>query len=99
MKLQDFNPEFDKDKIEIVNQEQENYQLNNLGSLLLKNGMKIFEINIKEKTIEDAQYDDEVYKVFEKTTNRKIIVKENCVYITAINKKNAVRKFKQQFKF
>lgn len=98
MKLQDFNPEFDKDKIEIVNQEQENYQLNKLGSLSLKNGMKIFEINIKEKTIEDVQYEDEVYKAFEKTTNRKIIVKENCVYITAINKKNAVRKFKQQFK-
>lgn len=65
-----------------------------LGSLRSISGLTVFEMNIKDRTIIPAEFES-VIKM-DGTKHRKIVIKENCVYIQALNKQNAFRKFKKK---
>lgn len=86
-----------QDKIEIVGQKEQATQLNFLGSTKLQKGHQTFEINIAENTITPAEY--ESYGILDKNKiggvrpTRKIVVKQGCYYINALNKKNAMKGF------
>lgn len=92
------------DKIENVKQvslEKKNYFL---GTLKPKKGHKIFEVNIKLKTIEEASFDELPAVKFtdpisgQISTKKKITTKPECVYISALNKKNVSKILKRDFR-
>ena len=71
----------------------------------LKKGHTLFEISLSDFTINEAKYEEvnvELSRVGEKANykniKRKVIQKENCIYISALNKQNALKKFQQQAK-
>jgi hypothetical protein len=68
-----------------------------LGSVVPKRGHTCFEYNFKTKELVEATFTqtDAFYPLEgqDKADGRKIIVrKEGCAYVTALNKKNALKK-------
>ena len=67
-----------------------------LGTIKPHRGHKCFEINTLTGEVTDAAYTEESITIMTSskyTPKRKINVKENCIYITALNKKNAIKRF------
>ena len=59
-----------------------------IGSIRPKKGHKIFEFNYVTKDFNEAKYDLQI-----KNKGRKIIItNKNCIYVSALNKKNAAKK-------
>lgn len=92
------------DKIENIKQvsiEKKNVFLGSLKNL--KKNHKLFEVNMKLKTIVEATFDDPPAIKFTdaqigaKTAHKKITVNQDCVYIPALNKKNVVKILKRDF--
>ena len=93
-----------QDKIENVKQVSIEKQRKFIGSAKPIKGHTTFEVNYLEKTIEKAVFDSLPAINFidaqsrELTqTSKKITVKPNCVYITALNKKNVIKILKRDF--
>jgi hypothetical protein len=98
------------EKVSIVNQRQVDYEKKFLGSTKLYAGHKFFEINCDTGEITEAQYDEEK-SVLKNTrcliTNaitgsttikvKEVITKENHLYIGALNKKSAHKKYLDWF--
>ena len=94
--LQDFK-ESESAKAEIVQQKQQEKQTVLVNSIRPHSGHKCFEYNRETGEIKLAEF-EEIAVSFEAAARgeiapkKKILMKENCVYITALNKKNALRK-------
>lgn len=92
-----------QDKIEIVKQTSIEKQTVLLGSLKPKKGHTMFEINLKLKTITEAVFDSPATLKFGEavkgnvSSKLKITVKPDCIYISALNKKNALKVLKRNF--
>ena len=67
-----------------------------IGSTKLTPGHRVFEINERTLDCSEAKYETEVH--FNAPNKRKIIIKEGCVYICALNSKNALKRYKRDFK-
>jgi cytochrome c2 len=65
-----------------------------IGKLIPQKGHKCFEINVKTGEINEAKYSYVGFDLNGKV-RRDIATKENCVYITALNKANAGKKMKK----
>lgn len=90
-----------KDKIEIVGQAEKKYQVNKLATINPHKGHILYEFNLIKKEITVAEFDKqdvEMLKLKKEWTGvtKKVIVKPDCIYISALNKKNAIKKFMQQ---
>lgn len=74
-----------------------------LGTLKPQKGHKMFEVNMKLKTIEEAKFDElpaikfTDAKVGVKSAKKKITITPDCVYISALNKKNVLKVLKRDF--
>ena len=81
---------------EVRNVQQEKKQVL-VGQIKPKRGHTLFEFNLRTKTIKKAEF-EQSYIVFNKfgskpnAINRKVMVAEDCVYISALNEKNALKK-------
>ncbi len=69
------------------------------GQEVLKPGQKVYEYNLNEGTIGLAKFDEQAVNYQDAaygvaSVTKKLIMKEGCHYIIAINAKNATRKFK-----
>lgn len=65
-----------------------------VGSILPKvSGGKVYEYDPNTGTIQEAQFESRDYVLGEKNT-AKIVQKAGCIYVEAINEKNALRKAK-----
>ena len=66
-----------------------------IGRLIPQRGHKCFEINTITNEICEAEFFDDYVIMFSSSYERKkkLKVKENCVYITALNIKNAYKKY------
>jgi hypothetical protein len=67
-----------------------------------KPGHTCFELNLKTGDVSIAEYDTLIVdqsKIVkgQVVTRRKLIAKANCIYISALNQKNAEKKFQQAF--
>lgn len=71
-------------------------ELKLIGTLKPNKGHKCFEINTITNEICEAEFYEDIVSMFSSSYERrkKLKVKENCVYITALNKKNALKKYK-----
>lgn len=74
------------------------------GRYVLKDGHKVFELDLTTGVIVEATYEvtknvdfDEVLKGTERKPVRVLVERENCLYMPALNKKNAQKKFKKIF--
>jgi len=91
----------ENDKIENVKQVSIEKQTVLLGTARPKKGHTMFEYNFKEKTIVQAVFDDLPAVKFTdaangiKSTHKKITKKPDCIYVSALNKKNALRILKR----
>lgn len=121
--MNDFTPDKSvKDKVVIVGQKEVEKQQKLVGSLRVKKGHTIYEVNIKNHTVAPAEFEEGAadYRKEVKTEKsrgvgilsidggvkrvvldrpdairRKIIRKPDCIYISALNKKNAYRKLEK----
>lgn len=107
----------DKDKIVIVGQKEIEKKQELVGRVKLERGHTLFEINLKEKTIEEAEFENNDIKQWnqkkeskglgvmgfengsKKTVldgpdaiHRKVMRKPMCIYISALNRKNVIKK-------
>lgn len=71
-----------------------------LGKIIVKRGHTLFEIDTISGEISEAQYhiqsaNYELLKGIAQSKIGSLIVKKGCVYIPALNKKNALKKYNQ----
>lgn len=91
--------------IEIVTQveAEKHYRLKKLGAKTLHEGHSCFELDLNTGLINYAKYIEEAV-TFEDAqkgiqgVKRKLLVKDNHVYVTALNIKNAHKKFTKHLK-
>lgn len=71
-----------------------------LGTLKPQKGHKCFEINTITQDINEAKFYEDIVSMFSSSYERKkkLRIKENCIYITALNKTNALKKYREQLK-
>lgn len=81
--------------VKIHAQQHVKKQLTLVGSGKLIPGHRVFEIDPKANTVIEAEYERIV--VFDQSDRRKIMVKPNCFYVPALNKKNAIKRFKRGY--
>ena len=80
-----------KDKTEIVANQKKQVEHQLIGRMIPYNGHKIWEINIETGEISEAKFSNNTYMAFGEN-KKEILVKKHCVYISALNKKNALKK-------
>ena len=95
----------ESDKIENVKQVSIEKKNVFLGKALQKKGHTMFEVNHKLKTIEVAVFDEVSAIKYEdaakglKSSSKKITKKPDCSYVSALNKKNALKVLKREIGF
>lgn len=68
-----------------------------LGKIRMIRGLTLWEVNYEEGTIVESKPEPIKNKAFvvgaqEQSANKKLVAKENCFYIQALNMKNAIKK-------
>lgn len=65
------------------------------GTIIPKKGHTVFEINEQTLEVKKAEYkiDTVAFNVFTKKSPEKLIVNADCIYIPALNAKNAWKKY------
>src|SRR5690554_6095561 len=82
--------------VETVNDEKP-AELKYVGSLKIKRGHRVFEVNISTLEINEATYDEKTDFVLsndkmKNSKRKKLIINKDCVYVSALNAKNAIKK-------
>ncbi len=96
--------EFDNDsnEVEIVEERQQRKELRLIGQQRKIRGLTLFEYNEKTKQIQPAKYKPVSIYIHgfaggsETTETYKCVVNENCIYVQALNKENAMRKINKR---
>lgn len=81
----------DKEKLEVVANQQKQIEHQLVGYLMPYNGHKVWEINIETGEIAEAKYSNSSYKAFGEN-KKEIIIKDGFYYVSALNQKNAFKK-------
>ena len=103
MRLANFEKDQEKDKIEQVKQQVQEIPTVFDYKITPQKNHTLFEINLVLKTIEIAEFDEiPPIKYTEAmkgniVAKKKVTKKENCVYISALNKKNVLKILKRDF--
>lgn len=61
-------------------------------SLRIKPGVKLWQVNVSTGEVTEAEYRDTKVEFGSKMVRKSLVIKEGYRYITAINRKNAIRK-------
>jgi hypothetical protein len=88
--MKDFD-KVEKDEVKIVTQKQIENKKVFLGTARVRPGHRCFEINKITKLVKEADY--KIYAEFEKGVRKQVNVQPDCIYIIALNKENALRKY------
>jgi hypothetical protein len=102
MKLDEFK--YNRETIDIVNQSQVIQTQINWTIKNLPKGHTLFEINLETGIVQPAIFDEDVDVQLSRigtaanlqTIKKKVRQQKDCVYLGALNKKNAIRKWYQQ---
>lgn len=89
------------DQVQDVRQKEVKKQLAFIGRKVPGDGHKCYELNLEtlimseiEPIKTDANFNEA--KKGKLSGSRKINIKENCIYVTALNEKNAIKKFNKR---
>lgn len=87
-----------KDKIEVVKQVAIKKKRGFIGSVRLGDGHICYEYNLNNYELRKAKLLKSNFVLGSKnSTNKRVDVKEDCFYVTALNTKNAVKKLLKFF--
>lgn len=78
--------------IEVSIKKQKQIQHQFIGDIIPYDGHKIWEINIETLEVKEAKFTNTTYQMFGEN-KKEIIAKEGFVYVAALNKKNALKKY------
>lgn len=93
-----------KDKTEITKQQIKGFQRVLTDKIKPQKNHTLFEVNLLDKTISLAEFEEipplEWHKAVkgDLSLNKVVTKKENCVYISSLNKENAIKILKRDFK-
>lgn len=93
----------EKDKIEQIKQQVKEIQTVFDYQIKPQKNHTLFEVNLNLKTIEIAEFDEIPPIKYTEAMKRNVVAqkkvtkKENCVYISALNKKNVLKILKRDF--
>ncbi len=96
-----------QDQVQIFAQVQAKKKRELIGTLIPENGHTLFEFNRESKVLTKAEFEEcNVYMHgvsksgavvnYNVGTTKKVIVKENCFYVSSLNAKNAAKKIHKQ---
>jgi len=95
-----------KDEIKNVRDTDKKKELILIGNQRNIGGLNLWEINTVTGEIKQAQYQkvdivirnfsDKAVLALSRNINHRVLVHENCVYIQAINKENALKQYRKQ---
>lgn len=93
----------EKTQIESVVQEQKQVEYRHESSLNPLKGHALWEINTKTLEVSKAKFIDEktiswyeALKMIGENYAEKVAIKLDCVYISALNKENAIKRYKEK---
>ena len=81
-------------KIEVSVNKKKQVEHELIGEIEMYDGHTIWQINNETLEVEKAKFSNATYH-FAGDNRKEIIVKQGYSYVSALNKKNALRKFKQ----
>lgn len=89
-----------KDKVVIVGQKEVEKKVKHIGSIRPNKGHTLFEFDRNAMVIRKAKFERDEVVSFEKeanpkklgTSHKRVIIKEGCFYLSALNHKNAIKK-------
>jgi|TARA_R110001583_G_scaffold101263_3_gene247695 hypothetical protein len=84
-----------KEKQEISLEKDVEKKAELVGRIFPHNNHQVFEINNKTLCIELAKFEYDNYVFNKGVINKKIVIHKDCSYVSALNKKNALKKFKK----
>lgn len=89
----------DEVKVQAKKKQQKENQINFFGRIKPKKGQSIFEINTKTGEIFQAQFINTTVDYAKAIKGdfsglNEVIIKDDCIYIPALNEANALRKYK-----
>ena len=88
----------EQDKVKDVRQKEEVEQKEkHLGYLKPQRGHTVFEYNKSTGRLIKATFDEVEFDITKEKQQKRITVKEDCVYVSALNIKNAVRKLAKHY--
>lgn len=97
--MKDLNHDRDlKEEIKEVREIQQESKQEYIGSITPHKGHTLFEINLDTKGICEATFEEQEVEFNPNggvigSTRKKVVMNPNCIYISALNKNNAVKKF------
>ena len=105
MRLSYFEKDKVKDKVEITKQQQAEIQKVFDSQITPHENHILFEFDLKTKEIRLAVFEPEIKEIHWKDAvngnfkkkNKKVIKKENCIYISALNKENVIKILERDF--
>lgn len=86
----------EKQKVSIVSELRKEKKF--LGTINPKPGHAVWEFDMINRAVNEAKYEETVavfpiQKVRRTGLKRKLLMKEGCMYVSALNKENAIKKF------
>lgn len=93
MAMKEIQPKY-KDTVEVFAEKEISTSIIYMGSMRPHKGHKVFELDTKTGEIRLAEFEPIVVHFQQKgTPRRKIIIKKGCQYVSALNYRNAIKKF------
>ena len=84
-------PQLNKVELNVQQKKQIEHQL--MGVLTPQKGHKVWELNEETGEIKEAQYHKKDVGFIHTISNPEIIINPDCIYIPALNKENAKKKY------
>lgn len=84
-----------QEQTELQAQKRQQIEKQLVGEILPYSGHFIFEICYEDFSLKKAEYIKKPFEWSLKAAKREILIREGYVYISALNKKNALKKFRQ----
>lgn len=84
-----------KDQIAIVKQAEVKKDNKLVGRIKPKPGHIVFEINLETKEVKHAEFKEHPFVVGQANKKKIIQINEHCIYDSALNLKNLLRKIKK----
>ena len=81
-------------KIEVSVKQKKQVEHQLIGKIIPFEGHKIWEINNETMEVKEAKFANATYHLYGEN-KKEIITKQGFTYVSALNKKNALKKYKQ----
>lgn len=87
-----------QDKLSVNTEQEKRKEIVHVGRIKRGDGHKIWQLNLKTQELTEAEFNEEVVDFTTGAVKRKIIIKEDHWYESALNRQNAFRKFNNRAK-